>query len=158
MHITNLKPQTVHNGYKGLDLKIHYNLENDTHVVFCDTYIQGPYELFVALPDMLVNNLSLRHACKGELVNRMKHKNLGEDKSPCKTFHLSLKVGMMVTKRWVQPIPRLPDIAPIKQDALLEAKRHTPMCKAKKFKRKERRHGKNQVYILFGDEYHEPPQ
>jgi hypothetical protein len=47
MHITNLKPQTVHNGYKGLDLKIHYNLENDTHVVFCDTYTQGSYELFV---------------------------------------------------------------------------------------------------------------
>ena len=49
---------------------------------------------------------------------------------------------MMVRKRWVQPIPRLPDIAPIKQDAILEAKRHTPMSKAKKIKRKERRHGK----------------
>jgi hypothetical protein len=100
------------------------------------------FSLFTALPKMLVNNLSLRHACKSELVNRIKHKNLGEDESPCKTFHLSLKVGMMVRKRWVQPIPSLPDIAPIKQDAILEAKTCTRMCKAKKFKRKERRHGK----------------
>ena len=92
------------------------------------------YSLFTALPKMLVNNLSLRHACKSELVNRINHKNLVEDESPCKTFLLSLKLGMMVRKRWVQPIPSLPDIAPVKQD--------TPMCKAEKFKRKERRHGK----------------
>ena len=42
----------------------------------------------------------------------------------------------------MQPIPSLPDIAPMKQDTILEAKTHTQMCKAKKFKRKERRHGK----------------
>ena len=92
------------------------------------------YSLFTALPKMLVNNLSLRHACKSELVNRMNHKNLREDESPCNTFLMSLKVSMMVRKRWAKPIPSLPDIAPVKQD--------TRMCMVEKFKRKERRHGK----------------
>ena len=53
MHITNLKPQTVHNGYRGLDLKIHYNFENDTRVVFCETYTQGTYELFVMVNSVI---------------------------------------------------------------------------------------------------------
>ena len=92
------------------------------------------YSLFTALPKMLVNNLSLRHACKSVLVNRMNYKNLGEDESPCNTFLMSLKVSMMVRKRWAKPIPSLPDIAPVKQD--------TRMCMVEKFKRKERRHGK----------------
>jgi hypothetical protein len=99
------------------------------------------FSLFTALLKMLINNLSLRHACKSELVNRINHKNLGEDESPCKTFLQSLKVGMMVRKRWVQPIPSLPNklsiITPMKQDTILEAKTHTRMYKAKMFKRKE---------------------
>jgi hypothetical protein len=44
----------VHNGYRGVDLKKQYNLENDSSVVFCDTYTQGSFEVFV-----MVNSVRL---------------------------------------------------------------------------------------------------
>ena len=39
--------QLLHKGYRGVDLKLQYNLENDSHVVFCDTYTHGSFEVFV---------------------------------------------------------------------------------------------------------------
>jgi hypothetical protein len=35
-------------------LKLQYNLENDSHVVFCDTYIHGSFKVFV-----MVNSVQL---------------------------------------------------------------------------------------------------
>jgi hypothetical protein len=43
---TNAQP-SPHQGYRGLDSKLQYNLENDSHVVFCDTYTHGSFEVFV---------------------------------------------------------------------------------------------------------------
>jgi hypothetical protein len=42
---TNAHPSGQH-GYRGLDLKLLYNLENDSLVVFCDTYAHGLFEVF----------------------------------------------------------------------------------------------------------------
>ena len=44
---TNLNQQTVHNGYRGFDLKMQYNVETDSSVVFCETYTHGSFEVFV---------------------------------------------------------------------------------------------------------------
>jgi hypothetical protein len=44
---TNNAQPSRHKGYKGLDLQLQYNLENDLHVVFCDTYMHGSFEVFV---------------------------------------------------------------------------------------------------------------
>jgi hypothetical protein len=52
---TNAHP-SGHHGYRGLDLKLLYNLENDSHVVFCDTYTHGSFEVFV-----MVNSVRLSH-------------------------------------------------------------------------------------------------
>ena len=53
-----LKPTNAHPSghhiYRGLDLKLLYNLENDSCVVFCDTYIHGSGEVFV-----MVNSVRL---------------------------------------------------------------------------------------------------
>jgi hypothetical protein len=50
---TNLNPPTVHNGYMGFDLNLQYNLENDSRVVFCETYTQGSYEVFVMVNSVI---------------------------------------------------------------------------------------------------------
>jgi hypothetical protein len=53
-----LKPTNAHPLghyiYWGLDLKLLYNLENDSRVVFCDTYTHGSFEVFV-----MVNSVRL---------------------------------------------------------------------------------------------------
>ncbi len=43
---TNTHP-SGHHGYRCLDLKLLYNLENESHVVFWDTYTHGSFEVFV---------------------------------------------------------------------------------------------------------------
>ena len=45
--MTHSNSQTVHDGYRGFDMNIQYNLENDSRFVFCETYTQGSYEVFV---------------------------------------------------------------------------------------------------------------
>ncbi len=50
---TNAQP-SPHQGYRGLDLKLQYNLENDSHVVFCDTHTHGSFKVFV-----MVNSVRL---------------------------------------------------------------------------------------------------
>ncbi len=50
---TNAHP-SGHHVHRGLDLKLPYNLENDSRVVFCDTYTQGSFEVFV-----MVNSVRL---------------------------------------------------------------------------------------------------
>jgi hypothetical protein len=52
---TNAYP-SGHHGYRGLDLKLLYNLENDSRVVFCGTYTHGSFEVFV-----MVNSVCLSH-------------------------------------------------------------------------------------------------
>ncbi len=53
-----LKPTNAHPSghhiYRGLDLKLLYNLENDSRVVFCDMYTHGSFEVFV-----MVNSVHL---------------------------------------------------------------------------------------------------
>jgi hypothetical protein len=50
---SNAQP-SLHKGYRGVDLKLQYNLKNDSHVVFCDTYTHGPFKVFV-----MVNSVQL---------------------------------------------------------------------------------------------------
>jgi hypothetical protein len=50
---SNAQP-SLHKGYRGVDLKLQYNMENDSHVVFCDTYTYGSFEVFV-----MVNSVQL---------------------------------------------------------------------------------------------------
>ncbi len=42
---TNAHP-SGHHVYRGLDLKLPYNLENDSRVVLSDTYTHGSFEVF----------------------------------------------------------------------------------------------------------------
>ena len=44
---TNKIQQHVHSGYRGVDVKFQYSLENDSSVIFCDTYTHGSSEVFV---------------------------------------------------------------------------------------------------------------
>ncbi len=50
----NTSQPSPHQGYRGLDLKLQYNLENDSHVGFCDIYTHGSFEVFV-----MVNSVQL---------------------------------------------------------------------------------------------------
>ena len=51
--MTNLNPPAVHNGYRGFDLNLQYYLKNDSTVVFCETYTQGSYEVFVMVNSVI---------------------------------------------------------------------------------------------------------
>jgi hypothetical protein len=51
--MTHSNSQKVHNGYRGLELNIKYNLENDSRVVFSETYTQGSYEVFVMVNSVI---------------------------------------------------------------------------------------------------------
>ena len=51
--MTHSNSQEVHNGYRGLELNIKYNLENDSRVVFSETYTQGSYEVFVMVNSVI---------------------------------------------------------------------------------------------------------
>ncbi len=35
-----------HIGYRGIDIKLDYNIKNDRYTTRCDTYTNGSYELF----------------------------------------------------------------------------------------------------------------
>jgi hypothetical protein len=67
-----LKPTNAHlsghQGYRGLDLKLLYNLKNDSHVVFCDTYTHGSFEVFV-----MVNSVRLSLFLPKKRFNLPKH-------------------------------------------------------------------------------------
>jgi hypothetical protein len=36
-----------HNGYRGVDLQLKYDLESDEYTVFCKTYTSGSSEVFL---------------------------------------------------------------------------------------------------------------
>ncbi len=36
----------LHIGYRGIDIKLDYNIKNDRYTTRCDTYTNGSYELF----------------------------------------------------------------------------------------------------------------
>jgi hypothetical protein len=90
---TNAHPSD-HHGYRGLDLKLLYNLENDYCVVFCDTYTHGSFEVFV-----MVNSVRLSLFLSKKQFTLPKHRLPTFMRSGCLTKFEQSGQGLIISYR-----------------------------------------------------------
>jgi hypothetical protein len=93
-----LKPTNAHpSGHpisRGLDLKLLYNLENDSHVVFCDMNTHGSFEVFV-----IVNSVRLSLFLPKKQFTLPKHGLPTFIRSGCLTKFKQFGQGLIISYR-----------------------------------------------------------
>jgi hypothetical protein len=77
-----------------LDLKLQYNLENDSHVVFCDTYTHGSFKVFV-----MVNSVRLSLLLPKQRFTLPKERLPTFIRSACMTKFKQSGKGLLISYR-----------------------------------------------------------